>query len=250
MRQKNLLILISAAAFASARADAPDGVFTVNFQSPSGNIVCGGDTGPQEGEEPWHGVPHKGKTMSKKIKAGIVGATGYTGVELLRLLAAHPDVEVAAVTSRSEAGTAVADYFPSLRGAYGLAFQTPEQAGLEQCDIVFFATPNGIAMKDAPRLIKQGVSCFIHETGNTKPAMPKPKGCGFDWGNVFNIDNKGKAYMSCYSDYPYSPEPPVLAYGSSIKGTGWQCGSLENGVLCTNSAGHGFLLNRKRQRMF
>ena len=98
MRQKNLLILISAAAFASARADAPDGVFTVNFQSPSGNIVCGGDTGPQEGEEPWHGV-----------------------------------------------------------------------------------------------------SCFIHETGNTKPAMPKPKGCGFDWGNVFNIDNKGKAYMSCYS---------------------------------------------------
>lgn len=95
--------------------------------------------------------------MSKKIKAGIVGATGYTGVELLRLLAAHPDVEVAAVTSRSEAGTAVADYFPSLRGVYGLAFQTPDEAGLEQCDIVFFATPNGIAMKDAPRLLEQGV---------------------------------------------------------------------------------------------
>ncbi|MBE2404116.1 N-acetyl-gamma-glutamyl-phosphate reductase, partial [Klebsiella pneumoniae] len=95
--------------------------------------------------------------MSKKIKVGIVGATGYTGVELLRLLAAHPDVEVAAVTSRSEAGTAVADYFPSLRGVYGLAFQTPDEAGLEQCDIVFFATPNGIAMKDAPRLIEQGV---------------------------------------------------------------------------------------------
>lgn len=95
--------------------------------------------------------------MSKKIKVGIVGATGYTGVELLRLLAAQPDVEVAAVTSRSEAGTAVADYFPSLRGVYGLAFQTPDEAGLEQCDIVFFATPNGIAMKDAPRLIEQGV---------------------------------------------------------------------------------------------
>ncbi len=95
--------------------------------------------------------------MSKKIKVGIVGATGYTGVELLRLLAAHPDVEVAAVTSRSEAGTAVADYFPSLRGVYGLAFQTPDEAGLEQCDIVFFATPNGIAMKDALRLLEQGV---------------------------------------------------------------------------------------------
>ncbi|WP_118792015.1 DUF6636 domain-containing protein [Neisseria bergeri] len=149
MLRKTFLILSATLAFAHAHADAPDGIFAVNFQSPSGNIVCGGDTGPPEGEEPWYGV-----------------------------------------------------------------------------------------------------SCFIRETDNTKPAMPKPKGCGFDWGNVFNIDNKGKAYMSCYSDYPYSPEPPVLAYGHTAKGKGWQCGSLENGVLCTNSAGHGFLLNRKWQRMF
>lgn len=95
--------------------------------------------------------------MATKIKIGIVGATGYTGVELLRLLSSHPNVEVTAVTSRSEAGIAVADYFPSLRGIYDLAFQTPEDAGLDHCDLVFFATPNGVAMKEAPSLVEKGV---------------------------------------------------------------------------------------------
>ena len=95
--------------------------------------------------------------MTTKIKIGIVGATGYTGVELLRLLSSHPNAEVTAVTSRSEAGIAVADYFPSLRGIYDLAFQTPEDAGLDHCDLVFFATPNGVAMKEAPSLIEKGV---------------------------------------------------------------------------------------------
>ncbi|UOO81161.1 N-acetyl-gamma-glutamyl-phosphate reductase [Uruburuella testudinis] len=95
--------------------------------------------------------------MANRIKIGIVGATGYTGVELLRLLALHPGAEVTAITSRSEAGVHVADYFPSLRGIYDLAFQTPEEAGLEQCDLVFFATPHGVAMRDAPALLEQGV---------------------------------------------------------------------------------------------
>ncbi|STZ76830.1 N-acetyl-gamma-glutamyl-phosphate reductase [Bergeriella denitrificans] len=95
--------------------------------------------------------------MTQPIKIGIVGATGYTGVELLRLLAAHPNAEVTAVTSRSEAGTALADYFPSLRGVYDLVFQTPDEAALERCDLVFFATPNGVAMKEAPQLLAQGV---------------------------------------------------------------------------------------------
>ena len=54
------------------------------------------------------------------IKAAIVGGTGYTGVELLRLLAGHPGVEVTAITSRAEAGTPVAELFPSLRGHYDL----------------------------------------------------------------------------------------------------------------------------------
>ncbi|MDH3949309.1 MAG: N-acetyl-gamma-glutamyl-phosphate reductase, partial [Gammaproteobacteria bacterium] len=91
------------------------------------------------------------------IKAAIVGGTGYTGVELLRLLAVHPDVELSAITSRSEAGQAVADMFPNLRGYVDLAFCEPDQAGLTDCDVVFFATPNGIAMQHAPALLDAGV---------------------------------------------------------------------------------------------
>ena len=96
--------------------------------------------------------------MTQTIKVGIVGATGYTGVDLLRLLAQHPQVQVAAVTSRGEAGMALADYFPSLRGIYpDLYFQTPDQADLAACDVVFFATPNGVAMQEAPALLAAGV---------------------------------------------------------------------------------------------
>ena len=76
------------------------------------------------------------------IKAGIVGGTGYTGVELLRLLSQHPHVELMAITSRKEAGLPVADLFPSLRGRVELAFSDPSQAPLDRCDVVFFATPH------------------------------------------------------------------------------------------------------------
>lgn len=91
------------------------------------------------------------------IKVGIVGGTGYTGVELLRLLALHPGVEIAAITSRGEAGTAVADMFPSLRGRISLKFVDPKDAPLDRCDVVFFATPNGIAMQQAKALLDAGV---------------------------------------------------------------------------------------------
>jgi len=91
------------------------------------------------------------------IKAGIVGGTGYTGVELLRLLAQHPEVELAAITSRKEAGMPVADMFPSLRGRVTLAFTTPEEAPLKSCDVVFFATPNGVAMQQTRELLDAGV---------------------------------------------------------------------------------------------
>ena len=91
------------------------------------------------------------------IKVGIVGGTGYTGVELLRLLAQHPDVELKVITSRGDAGTAVSDMFPSLRGRVGLKFEDPAKADLKSCDIVFFATPNGIAMQQAPTLLESGV---------------------------------------------------------------------------------------------
>ena len=91
------------------------------------------------------------------LKVGIVGGTGYTGVELLRLLARHPDVALTAITSRGEAGVAVADMFPSLRGAVDLKFTDPKDAPLDQCDLVFFATPNGVAMRQTKALLDSSV---------------------------------------------------------------------------------------------
>lgn len=96
-------------------------------------------------------------TAHQRIKAGIVGGTGYTGVELLRLLAAHPSVDLKAITSRTEAGMPVATMFPNLRGHVDLAFQTPDDASLHACDVVFFATPHGVAMKQAPELLDHDV---------------------------------------------------------------------------------------------
>lgn len=91
------------------------------------------------------------------IKVGIVGGTGYTGVELLRLLAQHSGVELVTITSRGDAGTAVSTMFPSLRGRVDLKFEDPAVADLKRCDVVFFATPNGVAMQQAPELLKAGV---------------------------------------------------------------------------------------------
>ena len=91
------------------------------------------------------------------IRAGIVGGTGYTGVELLRLLATHPAVELAVITSRGEKGVAVSELFPNLRGRVELAFVEPDDAVLKSCDVVFFATPNGTAMKSVPTLLEAGV---------------------------------------------------------------------------------------------
>lgn len=90
------------------------------------------------------------------IKVGVVGGTGYTGVELLRLLAGHPKVELQVITSRSEAGTPVADMFPNLRGHLDIAFSVPDIDTLGRCDLVFFATPNGIAMEMVPQLLEAG----------------------------------------------------------------------------------------------
>ena len=91
------------------------------------------------------------------IKAGIVGGTGYTGVELLRLLAMHPEVELRVITSRSEAGMPVADMFPNLRNKVDLCFSEPTLENLSQCDVVFYATPHGVAMAGAAALLDKGV---------------------------------------------------------------------------------------------
>src|SRR5690349_7464573 len=91
------------------------------------------------------------------IKVGIVGGTGYTGVELLRLLAQHPQCTLTVITSRKEAGMPVADMFPNLRGHVSLAFSEPSRDALSKCDVVFFATPNGVAMNEARALYDAGV---------------------------------------------------------------------------------------------
>ena len=91
------------------------------------------------------------------IKVGVVGGTGYTGVELLRLLVNHPNVELRVITSRSESGRKVANLFPNLRGFTDIEFSVPDAGQLEQCDLVFFATPNGTAMTMVPRLLEAGV---------------------------------------------------------------------------------------------
>ena len=90
------------------------------------------------------------------VKVGIVGGTGYTGVELLRLLALHEEAEVVLITSRAECGRRVDDLFPNLRGHYDLIFSEPNVRELAACDIVFFATPHNVAMNLVPELLAAG----------------------------------------------------------------------------------------------
>ncbi len=91
------------------------------------------------------------------IKVGVVGGTGYTGVELLRILAGHPGTQLSVITSRSAAGSPVVKMFPNLRGHLDLVFSPPDQAVLADCDVVFFATPNGTAMGMSRELLQAGV---------------------------------------------------------------------------------------------
>jgi N-acetyl-gamma-glutamyl-phosphate reductase len=90
------------------------------------------------------------------LKVGIVGGTGYTGAELLRILVDHPQAEVAMITSRGEAGVAVDELFPSLRGRLDLKFTEPDTQQLATCDVVFFATPHNVAMNSVPELLEAG----------------------------------------------------------------------------------------------
>ena len=91
------------------------------------------------------------------IRVGVVGGTGYTGVELLRLLLRHPSVKVSLITSRGEARRRLDNLFPSFLGACDLAFTDPAEADYSACDLVFFATPHNVAMREVPVLIEQGI---------------------------------------------------------------------------------------------
>ncbi len=91
------------------------------------------------------------------IKVGIVGGTGYTGAELLRLLARHPNVEIVAITSRSDVDVPVATLFPNLRGIIDLTFCQPDLKNLKNCDVVFFATPHGVAQELVPSVLDASI---------------------------------------------------------------------------------------------
>ena len=91
--------------------------------------------------------------MAHKIKVGIVGGTGYTGAELIRLLSHHPNVKIDVLTSRSEGGKKVSDIFANFYPTSELVFSEPNDDKLASCDVVFFATPHGVAMNSAKKLL-------------------------------------------------------------------------------------------------
>lgn len=92
-----------------------------------------------------------------KLNVGIIGATGYTGAELIRLIIQHPQFEVVTLTSRQEKGKQVSELYPNLRGFCDLAFTDPKdsatKAQLQSCDVIFFATPHGVAQSTIKELI-------------------------------------------------------------------------------------------------
>lgn len=91
------------------------------------------------------------------INVGVVGAAGYAGAELLRLLSEHPRAQITQITSRANANKTVGEVFPSLLNALDLAFTEPNVTALKSCDVVFFSTPHGVAMNMAQELLDAGV---------------------------------------------------------------------------------------------
>ncbi len=158
------------------------------------------------------------------IKAGIVGGTGYTGVELLRLLVGHPQVEVSVITSRAEAGVPVADLYPSLRGHLDLAFTEPDLATLGQCDVVFFATPHGVAQNLMPDLLQTGTRVIdlsadfrLRDTDLWSQWYGQPHGCPELVGEAVyglpevNRDTiRGARLVACPGCYPTATQLGLL----------------------------------------
>ena len=92
------------------------------------------------------------------IRAGIVGAAGFAGIEAVRLVLAHPEFELIAATSNELAGKKIADVYPGFTGATDIAFSAHADAPLTQCDVVFLAVPHTAAIAQAPELVEAGVA--------------------------------------------------------------------------------------------
>jgi len=91
------------------------------------------------------------------IKVGIIGGSGYTGIELLRIIHQHPNAEVHAITSRVLEGRKISEVFPNMHGITELTYLLPDDQTLFECDIVFFATPHGVAMNNAALFLEKNI---------------------------------------------------------------------------------------------
>ena len=92
------------------------------------------------------------------MNVGVVGATGYAGAEVLRLCAAHPELDVVVATGESNAGRRVADHVPALAGVYpSMIFSATEQLFEHDVDVVFVALPHGHSQNLVPKLLAKGV---------------------------------------------------------------------------------------------
>lgn len=87
------------------------------------------------------------------VKVGVVGASGYTGAELIRLLLAHPKAEVSLITSESYQGKKISSLYPNLKGICDLSFSSYNAKGAKKAEVIFVALPHGAAMKVVPELL-------------------------------------------------------------------------------------------------
>ena len=93
-----------------------------------------------------------------KLRAGVVGAAGFAGIEVVRLVLAHPAFELAAATSNELAGKKIEESYPAFTGVTDLRFASHDDAPLKDCDVVFLAVPHTAAIAQAPALVEAGVA--------------------------------------------------------------------------------------------
>ena len=116
-------------------------------------------------------------------RAGVVGAAGFAGIELVRLLSRHPEFDLAAATSDALAGTPIAKAYPAFTGVTDLAFSTHEDTDFSAFDVVFLAVPHKAAMGMAPDLMAAGVTVvddYAHHPTEVAATIEAAKALSFD----------------------------------------------------------------------